>query len=331
VSEVVVNAETNVVEITSDAIEVVVVEADGPQGPRGLKGDTGSGGALGRYGSFYDSTDQAGSSTPQSIALGETAEAAGISIENGDEIVFSEAGTYSLTFSIQFANFDNAPHTAVVWVEYQGDAYPDSATRFDVPSRKSATIPGHLVGTVNYVATAAAGGRVRIMWVNGNDLIKIESYPAADGVPAVPGIILTVTQVMYTQVGPQGDPGVNATPITAIGYAIDGGGAAITAGLLGSGLRIPFDGTIESVTLLADQTGSIVVDIWKDTYANYPPTVADSICASAKPTLSSADKSEDTTLTGWTKTINEGDVLFFNVDSASTVQNVTLILKVTKT
>jgi hypothetical protein len=124
---------------------------------------------------------------------------------------------------------------------------------------------------------------------------------------------------------------LQAIGTSAIGYAIDGGGAAITAGLLGSGLRIPFDGTIESVTLLADQTGSIVVDIWKDTYANYPPTVADSICASAKPTLSSTDKSEDTTLTGWTKTINEGDVLFFNVDSASTVQNVTLILKVTKT
>lgn len=121
------------------------------------------------------------------------------------------------------------------------------------------------------------------------------------------------------------------TQTTAIGYAIDGGGAAIVTGLLGGSLRIPFSGTINSVTLLADQTGSIVVDIWKDSYASYPPTVADSICASAKPTLSSALKSEDTTLTGWTTAIAAGDILRFYVDSATTVQNVTLILKVTKT
>lgn len=124
---------------------------------------------------------------------------------------------------------------------------------------------------------------------------------------------------------------VSISSTAAIGYVIDGGGAAITAGTLKNSLRIPFACTINSVSLLADQTGSIVIDIWKDTYANYPPTVADSICASAKPTLTSAIKSEDTTLTGWTKTISAGDVLLFNVDSASTVQNVTLILKVTKT
>lgn len=124
---------------------------------------------------------------------------------------------------------------------------------------------------------------------------------------------------------------VPATTVTsAIGYAIDGGGAAITTGQLKGCLMVPYACTIESVTLLADQSGSIIVDIWKDTYANYPPTVADSICGSAKPTLSSAAKSQDTTLTGWTKTVNAGDVLIFNVDSASTVQHVTLTLKVTK-
>lgn len=122
-----------------------------------------------------------------------------------------------------------------------------------------------------------------------------------------------------------------ATTVTsAIGYAIDGGGAVITTGQLKGCLLVPYDCTIESVTLLANASGSIVVDIWKDTYANYPPTNADSICASAKPTLSSAAKSQDTTLTGWTKTISAGDVLVFNVDSASTVQHVTLVLKVTR-
>lgn len=117
----------------------------------------------------------------------------------------------------------------------------------------------------------------------------------------------------------------------AIGYAFSGGGAVITTGVAGIGLRVPYACTINSVTLLADQTGSAVVDIWKDTYANYPPTVADSICASAKPTITAANKSEDTTLTGWTTSIAAGDVLYFNVDSCSTITNLVLILKVTKT
>jgi len=83
--------------------------------------------------------------------------------------------------------------------------------------------------------------------------------------------------------------------------------------------------------MLADQSGSIVVDIWKDTYANFPPTDADSITASAPPTISSAQKSQDSTLTGWTKSISSGDILAFNVDSCATITRVTISLKVEKT
>lgn len=125
--------------------------------------------------------------------------------------------------------------------------------------------------------------------------------------------------------------GLDNITLSAIGYAISGGGAVITTGVAGVGLRVPYACTINSVTLLADQTGSAVVDIWKDTYANYPPTVADSICASAKPTITASNKSEDTTLTGWTTSIAAGDVLYFNVDSCSTITNLVLVLKVTKT
>jgi hypothetical protein len=116
----------------------------------------------------------------------------------------------------------------------------------------------------------------------------------------------------------------------SITFIIDGGGSAITTGVKGD-LEIPFACTITRATLLADQSGSIVVDIWKDTYANYPPTVADTITASAKPTISTATKSQDSTLTGWTTTIAAGDTLRFNVDSITTCTRVTLSLKVTRT
>ena len=112
-------------------------------------------------------------------------------------------------------------------------------------------------------------------------------------------------------------------------FVIDGGGSAITTGIKGD-IEVPFACTINQVTLLADQSGSIVIDIWKDTYANYPPTVADTITASAKPTISAATKSQDSTLTGWTTSITAGDILRFNVDSAATITRVTVSLRVTK-
>lgn len=107
-------------------------------------------------------------------------------------------------------------------------------------------------------------------------------------------------------------------------------GSAIVAGIVGY-LRVPFACTITGVTLLADQAGSIVVDIWKDSYANYPPTVADTITAAAKPTLATAIKSQDTALAGWTTAVAEGDILGFNVDSVVTVLRVTVELHITRT
>jgi len=114
---------------------------------------------------------------------------------------------------------------------------------------------------------------------------------------------------------------------TALTLTKDNSGTAIQTGIIGD-LEVPFDCTITGVKMLADQTGSIVVDIWKDTYANYPPTDADSITASAPPTISSGTKATDTTLTGWTTAISAGDILRFNVDSVADVTRLSLSLSV---
>lgn len=121
-------------------------------------------------------------------------------------------------------------------------------------------------------------------------------------------------------------PNLRSAAITLI---IDGGGIVIATGVKGY-LEIPFACTITRATALADQSGSVVVDIWKDTYANFPPVDADSITAAAPVTISGATKSQDVVLTGWTKSIAAGDILAFNVDSAATITRVTISLIVTK-
>lgn len=117
---------------------------------------------------------------------------------------------------------------------------------------------------------------------------------------------------------------------TGLQFVIDGGGSAITTGLKGF-LEVPTGMTITEVTALADQTGSIVVDLWKDTYANFPPTDADTITAGAEVTISAATKAQDSTLTGWTKTLAKGDVIGFNVDSVSTITRLVISIKGTRT
>jgi|688.fasta_scaffold647404_1 hypothetical protein len=125
---------------------------------------------------------------------------------------------------------------------------------------------------------------------------------------------------------------VGGTSTDTIGITMDGIGTTITTGIKGY-VQVPFSCTINSWRLLADQSGSMVIDIWKSSYATYPPTVANTLPGSSnRPTLSSAIKAENTDLSAWTsRSITTNDILAFNVDSATTVQRATLQLFVTRT
>lgn len=133
---------------------------------------------------------------------------------------------------------------------------------------------------------------------------------------AVPQPILTAQQAA-----------IDNLRVRTILFPIDGGGAVITAGVKGD-VTMDFAGKILSWRILGDQSGSIVIDLWRDTYANYPPTVADTITASAKPTITTATKAESSALTGWNTSFNAGDIFRPNVDSVTTLTRATLSLKV---
>jgi len=118
---------------------------------------------------------------------------------------------------------------------------------------------------------------------------------------------------------------VSSTTMVAA-FLMDGGGYPITSGVKGV-VPFFFNATIESVTLLADVSGSCELDIQKDAYSAYPPTFGDSIVASAPPELNNQIKYQDTTLTGWTVDINVGDVLKWEVVSSSTIGKLTCALR----
>lgn len=123
--------------------------------------------------------------------------------------------------------------------------------------------------------------------------------------------------------GPQGEA------INGITFSVDGGGVVLPTGIVGE-FEVPYAATINRSTLLCFPTGGIQFDIWKSTYAGAMPTVANTIVASAPPTITNDVKSQDTTLSGWTTSIAAGDILRYNINSISGVQRVSLTLKVTK-
>ena len=100
-------------------------------------------------------------------------------------------------------------------------------------------------------------------------------------------------------------------------FVMDGGGSAIGTGIQSGALRVPYDCTITAAYLALDQSATMTVDIWKDTWANYPPTDADTICGGSELGSSAAQKGEETdpSGSGWTVSLSAGDWLFFNVDA----------------
>jgi hypothetical protein len=138
-------------------------------------------------------------------------------------------------------------------------------------------------------------------------------------------------------------PGVGANWETA--WMLLAGGEQLKTSVIGFalsseyvidiGLKNPipiyFACTIVEATILGDVAGSAVVDLWKDTYGNYPPVNADSITGAAPLTLASQNKNTDTSLTGWTTSLAAGDVIIPNVDSLSLLRRITVALKVNRT
>ena len=133
--------------------------------------------------------------------------------------------------------------------------------------------------------------------------------------------------------------GGSAPPVTlpnrVIGFDFDNGGLLLPVGLTTIPVQVAFAHTIISATIVSFNTvtglapaGSIQVDVWRDSYANYPPTVADSITAAAKPTLTGASKATDATLTGWSKTGAAGDIYVATIVSASSIVAASLYLVV---
>jgi hypothetical protein len=119
------------------------------------------------------------------------------------------AGIYKITYSLQFANNDNAIHDAIVWLRINGSTsaadVPNSTTIFSLQARKSASIPNFVCGYSEVVFTLNAGDSVGLWWgtnqaaTSGGATGIYIDYRAAQttpmAYPAVPSAIGSITFV----------------------------------------------------------------------------------------------------------------------------------------
>ena len=241
----------------------------------------------------------------------------------GSGVALSEDVTQSNTFSVG----DVIYHNGTSWLdananteataESLGIVEAATGSDFTVILSGKITLTGLTAGTTYFLSDVTPA-------------LLTATEPTSIGSISKPVLYAISTTVGYVHNYRGIEISGSSTTKGQLGITIDGAGSAITTGIKGD-LRVPYDCTISNVEVVLDQSGSIVIDVWNDSYANYPAIDGDSITASAPPTVSSATKSRDSTLTGWTLALSAGDYLRFNVDSITTATRATLTLEVTKT
>jgi hypothetical protein len=189
------------------------------------------------YGAFSRNTSQTApvAMTPAVIQYDTTEESSGIYLSNNSRLNVRNAGIYNVQFSIQLASDDNALQYADVWFRKNGNDIPRSASRFDIPIRKSAGDPSHVIGTVNIFVDLAAGDYVEVAGLVSATTVSLISYAATTSParPIIPAAIVTMqyiapmaTSNLYVSSQQQGQATIshwaNDTANKTYGYIIVG-------------------------------------------------------------------------------------------------------------
>ena len=184
--------------------------ATGATGLQGATGLTGAGGASGFWGSFWSNQDQsaANTTTAYPITFNNTdPDSIGVSIVSNSQITFANAGVYNIQFSAQADRVSGSGTDNIdIWFRKNGTDIPESNGVITVAGGAAAA---KTIASWNYMLKLSAGDYVELVWRTSDTNLQLihENSATSPTRPAIPSVIVTAQQVMYTQLGATGASG----------------------------------------------------------------------------------------------------------------------------
>ena len=145
------------------------------------------------YGTFADKTNQTQTAinTPKAITFNTTEVANGHRLgTDTSRVIADNSGLYNYKFSVQLISTNSSAKDVFIWFRKNGVDIADSATR--------KTIVGNGVYDVaawDITVSMQPNDYFQIMWATTDTTVSITSPPATAFCPAIPSVILNVTEV----------------------------------------------------------------------------------------------------------------------------------------
>ena len=144
-----------------------------------------------RYGTFYDTTTQvpAAANTAYGITFNTTDLSQGVYIGSPTSRIYvDEPGVYDFQFSAQLDNTSGGNHLVFIWCRVNGVDVANSASQVRLKGTD-----GELVAAWNFVLSMKDGDYFELMYSATDTSVQILSQAAAAPVPAIPSVLLSVT------------------------------------------------------------------------------------------------------------------------------------------
>lgn len=184
-------ANGDVYQKTASTVWTLIADISGPVGS----------GVLGNWGAFWSTVTQtnAVANTAQAMTLNATdVDSNGVSLVDGSKLTVLNAGVYNIQFSAQFDKTDAGADFADIWLRKNGSNVSYTNTRIQLMDND-----GKMVPAWNFVLELNANDYVEIYWSSPDTAIRILAEAAQSNPtrPAIPSVIVTVTQILNTQSG----------------------------------------------------------------------------------------------------------------------------------
>lgn len=147
--------------------------------------------ALTRYGYFFDTTTQTAAliNTAYGMTFNTVGFNRGVTIGTPTSRIYTDRpGLYNIQFSAQLDKTSGGTAFIYIWLRLNGVDVPNSATQIRIQGNDAET-----VAAWNFVEFMNTGDYFELMWSTDSTDCQILASPAVAPVPAVPSIILTVT------------------------------------------------------------------------------------------------------------------------------------------